>query len=201
MPPQRRLILQVSPAAGIKIATSPLTCPLESCNFDFRDRSKISRHEPEKTCVRRRRCCLSSRFTCRGRNVREPGVTVAAEHHGDDGPDDRAGSVYAAGPRRPGGRRGPFATLPAFCRVALTLKPTPQSDIKAEVWLPSAGWNGKLQVVGNGALGGFDQLCGDGDRSCRRLCRGVHRHGAHGRRRKRHGTPGSAYRLRASRDS
>ena len=52
------------------------------------------------------------------------------------------------------GGAGPFATLPAFCRVALTLKPTPQSDIKAEVWLPSAGWNGKLQVVGNGAWAG-----------------------------------------------
>src|SRR5687767_11000019 len=48
----------------------------------------------------------------------------------------------------------PFATLPAFCRVAVTLKPTPQSDIKAEVWLPANGWNGKLQVVGNGAFAG-----------------------------------------------
>ena len=55
-----------------------------------------------------------------------------------------------------GGRGGgnAFASLPAFCRVAVTLKPAPQSDIKAEVWLPSAGWNGKLQVVGNGAWAG-----------------------------------------------
>jgi feruloyl esterase len=55
-----------------------------------------------------------------------------------------------------GGRGGgnAFASLPAFCRVVLTLKPTPQSDIKAEVWLPAAGWNGKLQVVGNGAWAG-----------------------------------------------
>ena len=54
-----------------------------------------------------------------------------------------------------GGRGGAaFASLPSFCRVAITLKPTPQSDIKAEVWLPSAGWNGKLQVVGNGAWAG-----------------------------------------------
>jgi feruloyl esterase len=48
----------------------------------------------------------------------------------------------------------PFAALPAFCRVAVTMKPTPQSDIKAEVWLPATGWNGKLQVVGNGAFAG-----------------------------------------------
>jgi len=54
-----------------------------------------------------------------------------------------------------GGRGGAaFASLPSFCRVAVTLKPTPQSDIKAEVWLPSEGWNGKLQVVGNGAWAG-----------------------------------------------
>src|SRR6185436_6301191 len=36
-----------------------------------------------------------------------------------------------------------FKTLPAFCRVAATLKPTSDSDIKVEVWLPSNGWNGK----------------------------------------------------------
>lgn len=55
-----------------------------------------------------------------------------------------------------GGRGGgnAFASLPAFCRVAVTLRPTPRSDIKAEVWLPSVGWNGKLQVVGNGAWAG-----------------------------------------------
>jgi feruloyl esterase len=54
----------------------------------------------------------------------------------------------------PAGGVSPFARLQAFCRVALTLKPGPQSDIKAEVWLPSAGWNGKLQVVGNGGFAG-----------------------------------------------
>jgi feruloyl esterase len=53
----------------------------------------------------------------------------------------------------PGGQN-PFAKLGSFCRVAVTLKPGPQSDVKAEVWLPSAGWNGKLQVVGNGGFAG-----------------------------------------------
>src|SRR5262245_4210412 len=47
-----------------------------------------------------------------------------------------------------------YATLPAFCRVAATLKPTSDSDIKVEVWLPSAGWNGKFQAVGNGGWAG-----------------------------------------------
>jgi feruloyl esterase len=57
---------------------------------------------------------------------------------------------------RGGGRGGanPFAALGQFCRVAVTLKPAPQSDIKAEVWMPASGWNGKLQVVGNGGFAG-----------------------------------------------
>src|SRR3954469_12086596 len=39
----------------------------------------------------------------------------------------------------------------AFCRVKLRLKPTPASDIQAEVWLPAAAaWNGKLLGAGNG---------------------------------------------------
>jgi feruloyl esterase len=47
-----------------------------------------------------------------------------------------------------------MATLPAFCRVAATLKPSADSDIKVEVWLPASGWNGKLQAVGNGGWAG-----------------------------------------------
>ena len=47
-----------------------------------------------------------------------------------------------------------FKALPAFCRVAATLTPTSDSDIKVEVWLPASGWNGKLQVVGNGGWAG-----------------------------------------------
>jgi feruloyl esterase len=47
-----------------------------------------------------------------------------------------------------------FRSLPAFCRVAATLKPTPDSDIKMEVWLPLSGWNGKFMAVGNGAFSG-----------------------------------------------
>ena len=44
--------------------------------------------------------------------------------------------------------------LPAFCRVALTLKPTGDSDIRVEVWLPASGWNQKFEAVGNGAWAG-----------------------------------------------
>jgi len=44
--------------------------------------------------------------------------------------------------------------LPAFCRVAATLRPSSDSDIKIEVWMPAANWNGKFQAVGNGAFNG-----------------------------------------------
>jgi feruloyl esterase len=61
-----------------------------------------------------------------------------------------------AGAFTPGAQSGAgdFAALPAFCRVAATLKPTSDSDIKIEVWLPASGWNGKFQAVGNGAFSG-----------------------------------------------
>ena len=47
-----------------------------------------------------------------------------------------------------------FKTLPAFCRVAIKVTPSTDSDIRVEVWLPASGWNRKLQAVGNGGLGG-----------------------------------------------
>lgn len=47
-----------------------------------------------------------------------------------------------------------FGQLPAFCRVAATLTPSADSDIKIEVWLPMADWNGKFEGVGNGGWAG-----------------------------------------------
>ena len=38
--------------------------------------------------------------------------------------------------------------------MAATLAPSKDSDIKIEVWLPAAGWNGKFQAVGNGGWSG-----------------------------------------------
>ncbi|MGD0731991.1 MAG: tannase/feruloyl esterase family alpha/beta hydrolase [Terracidiphilus sp.] len=48
----------------------------------------------------------------------------------------------------------PIPDLPAFCRVAATLSPTPDSYIRIEVWLPTAGWNGKYEGTGNGGFAG-----------------------------------------------
>src|SRR5687768_13878413 len=49
-----------------------------------------------------------------------------------------------APPAAPGGRGGGpnFADLPGFCRVAATLKPTAESEIRIEVWMPErSGWS------------------------------------------------------------
>lgn len=48
-----------------------------------------------------------------------------------------------------------FRDAPAFCRVRATLKPSPESDIKVEVWLPLEGWNGRFRGVGNGGFAGY----------------------------------------------
>ncbi|MVM31457.1 tannase/feruloyl esterase family alpha/beta hydrolase [Spirosoma sp. HMF4905] len=52
----------------------------------------------------------------------------------------------------PGGQA--IADLPAFCRVAATLKPTPESMIRIEVWLPQTNWNGRFLGTGTGGGAG-----------------------------------------------
>jgi len=47
-----------------------------------------------------------------------------------------------------------FSNLPSFCRVAAVLKPSSDSNIEMEVWLPVDNWNGKFQAVGNGGWAG-----------------------------------------------
>jgi feruloyl esterase len=56
---------------------------------------------------------------------------------------------------RPGITPPSYSDLPAFCRVQVTARPTEDSDIRIEVWLPEpAAWNNKLRGTGNGGLGG-----------------------------------------------
>jgi len=63
----------------------------------------------------------------------------------------------------PAARMRLFTALPGFCRVAATLTPSRDSDIKIEIWLPlpraegapgGAAWNGRFQAVGNGGWTG-----------------------------------------------
>ncbi|MDO9712283.1 tannase/feruloyl esterase family alpha/beta hydrolase [Paracraurococcus lichenis] len=57
-----------------------------------------------------------------------------------------------------------YPNLPAFCRVEATLTPTPDSNIRIEVWLPEgSAWNGRFLGTGNGGYGGairYDELAG-----------------------------------------
>jgi Tannase and feruloyl esterase len=48
-----------------------------------------------------------------------------------------------------------YASLPPFCRIAAEARPTPDSSIKIEVWMPASGWNGRLQGLGNGGFAGL----------------------------------------------
>src|SRR5262245_25605197 len=79
-------------------------------------------------------------------------------------------SVIPAGPFvPPGGGRGrqgaaPEAAaepLPAHCRVKMVLKPTADSNINVELWMPMANWNGRFLAVGNGGFAGSIQGYGD----------------------------------------
>ena len=48
----------------------------------------------------------------------------------------------------------PLAELPAFCRVIGVLRPTSDSVIRFEVWLPTGAWNSRLMGIGNGGFAG-----------------------------------------------
>jgi len=48
----------------------------------------------------------------------------------------------------------PFTALPAFCRVTATLRPSAVSNIRMELWLPIAGWNGHFRGTSPNGLGG-----------------------------------------------
>lgn len=55
----------------------------------------------------------------------------------------------------------PAAIPVGFCRVAGEIRPTKDSDIKFELWLPLSGWTGRYESVGNGGFAGsirYDSL-------------------------------------------
>jgi hypothetical protein len=44
---------------------------------------------------------------------------------------------------------------PAFCRLQGILRPTSDSSIRFEVWMPRTDWNGRFQQIGNGGFAGL----------------------------------------------
>lgn len=63
--------------------------------------------------------------------------------------------------RIPGTENTPPPVLPEYCRVTMVLRPTSDSDINVEVWLPTKTWNGKFMATGNGGWAGSIQGYGD----------------------------------------
>jgi feruloyl esterase len=76
-------------------------------------------------------------------------VTPPAEGRG--GP--RGGGAPAQGARGGGAAQQP----PEYCRVVMVLRPSSDSHINSELWLPTATWNGRFMAVGNGGFGGAIQ--------------------------------------------
>ncbi len=109
--------------------------------------------------------------------VVQPGEFKMPAQQGMGGPPPGA-QAGPGGPGGPGGQARPggaaplagavgapppapaTSNMPAFCRVAATIKPSSDSNIKMEVWLPVSGWNGKFYAVGNGGFAGSIQYRG-----------------------------------------
>src|SRR5262249_60109796 len=75
-----------------------------------------------------------------------PHTTVATE-------TVAAGAFKSPEPEFPG-LAADFTKLPEFCRVTGSIKPSSDSDIRFEVWLPAQNWNGKFLQTGNGGAAG-----------------------------------------------
>ena len=69
-----------------------------------------------------------------------------------------AAEVVAPGPFTAGRGQAQPVILPAHCRIAAVLKPSADSHIEMELWLPTGNWNGKFQAVGNGGWAGTISL-------------------------------------------
>lgn len=65
-----------------------------------------------------------------------------------------AQTVVAGGFAPPSGPAALYKPLPAFCRVTGSIRPSSDSDIRFEVWMPESAWNGRFQGVGNGGYAG-----------------------------------------------
>ncbi len=95
---------------------------------------------------------------CRSRRGRVPGGRCSGRRRAS-GPGGGRGAAGGRGTAAP-------AMLPAYCHVAATLKPSTDSDIRMELYMPAENWNGKFQMLGNGGWAGSSRA----SRECSRLC-------------------------------
>ena len=83
------------------------------------------------------------------------GAAAGAARGGDAAPPRGGGAANAAGRA---GAQAPPQMIPAHCRLQLVLRPTSDSLINMEIWLPPVDkWNGKFMGVGNGGFAGSIQ--------------------------------------------
>jgi len=92
-------------------------------------------------------CAFASTTSAAGRcqaisQMKIEGVTITAA------------SSVESGSFTPPDATSAIVNLPPFCRVAATLRPTPDSNIKIELWMPENDWNGRFLGTGNGGGAG-----------------------------------------------
>ena len=82
--------------------------------------------------------------------LKVPGATIILAQ-------TNAAGTFAGPPTPPFNSRdltAPYKNVPTFCRVVAVAKPSPDSEIRIEVWMPASDWNGKLQGLGDGGFAG-----------------------------------------------
>ncbi|MBN2242324.1 MAG: tannase/feruloyl esterase family alpha/beta hydrolase [Acidobacteria bacterium] len=80
-----------------------------------------------------------------------PGAAITGAELVAEGPFRQPG----AGPAKSGPQSN--EPLPAHCRVTMILRPTGDSNIHVELWMPKENWNGKFLAAGNGGWAGAVQ--------------------------------------------
>src|SRR5688572_24133318 len=99
--------------------------------------------------------------TCESlQSMSTPQVAITAAST-PSGPFVAPGAAPAPAARGGGPAAASAPALPAHCRVKLVLRPTADSKINAELWLPNENWNGRFMAVGNGGFGGSIQGIGE----------------------------------------
>jgi feruloyl esterase len=106
----------------------------------------------------------SSPASCESlKSISLPNTTIVAAEMVAAGPYSPPGRGAAPAPpaavpegrgRGPGVPAAPPQIVPARCRVNAILRPSPDSEIEMEAWLPD-NWNGKFQFVGGGGWAGI----------------------------------------------
>src|SRR6266704_3953263 len=102
------------------------------------------------------------------RSLSTPQATIASAEFVQAGPSVQPGAARGAAPAAgrgaaaPTGRGAPGGapaspSLPRHCRVTMVLKPSADSNINVELWMPAENWNGRFMAVGNGGFAGSIQ--------------------------------------------